>query len=44
MGLIPGGIRLPMTPLAAAYHEPVREALRHAGIRMGAKEGQYAPA
>lgn len=44
MGLIAGGIRLPMTPLAAAYHEQVREAMRHAGIRMGAKEGHYATA
>jgi 4-hydroxy-tetrahydrodipicolinate synthase len=44
MGLIPAGIRLPMTPLAAAYHDAVREAMRHAGIRTGAKEGQYAAA
>ena len=44
MGLIPGGIRLPMTPLAAAHHEAVREAMRHAGVRMSSKEGQYAAA
>jgi 4-hydroxy-tetrahydrodipicolinate synthase len=44
MGLIPGGIRLPMTPLSAGFHEAVREAMRHAGIRVGAKEGQYAAA
>jgi 4-hydroxy-tetrahydrodipicolinate synthase len=31
MGRIAGGIRLPLTPLAAAYHEPVAEALRAAG-------------
>ncbi|MEJ2106176.1 MAG: 4-hydroxy-tetrahydrodipicolinate synthase [Acidiferrobacteraceae bacterium] len=28
MGLIGGGIRLPLTPLAEQYHEPVRDALR----------------
>jgi len=44
MGLIKGGIRLPLTPLSAAFHEPVREALRHAGIRADAKEGRYATA
>ncbi|MCL4799725.1 MAG: 4-hydroxy-tetrahydrodipicolinate synthase [Burkholderiales bacterium] len=32
MGMIEGGIRLPLTPLAAQYHEAVREALREAGI------------
>ena len=32
MGLIAGGIRLPLTPLAAGYHDQVRRALRHAGI------------
>ena len=32
MGHIEGGIRLPLTPLAAQYHEVVREALREAGI------------
>jgi len=44
MGFISGGIRLPMTPLAASHHEAVREAMRHAGVRMGSKEGQYAAA
>lgn len=44
MGLIKGGIRLPLTPLSAACHEPVREALRHAGIRADTKEGRYATA
>jgi len=44
MGLIAGGIRLPLTPLAAAYHEQVREALRHAGVRLEVKGGQYATA
>lgn len=28
MGLIPGGIRLPLTPLSAIYHDAVRSALR----------------
>lgn len=44
MGLIKGGIRLPLTPLSAACQEPVREAMRHAGIRAEAKGGQYAAA
>ena len=30
MGLIPPGIRLPLTPLSAEYHEVVRSALREA--------------
>lgn len=44
MGLIRGGIRLPLTALSAACHEPVREAMRHAGIRIEAREGKYAAA
>lgn len=32
MGLIEGGIRLPLTPLSEAFHERVRESLRRAGI------------
>ena len=32
MGLIPPGIRLPLTPLAETYREPLREALRGAGL------------
>ncbi len=32
MGLIQGGIRLPLTPLSAAHHETVRAALREAGV------------
>jgi 4-hydroxy-tetrahydrodipicolinate synthase len=32
MGLIPPGIRLPMTPLSDQYHDTVRSALRHAGV------------
>lgn len=34
MGLIPGGIRLPLTPLAEQCHEPLREAMRQAGIAL----------
>ncbi len=32
MGLIPEGIRLPLTPLSEKFHEPVRAALRAAGL------------
>ena len=32
MGLIPGGIRLPMTPLSASHHETVRAALKASGV------------
>jgi 4-hydroxy-tetrahydrodipicolinate synthase len=32
MGLIEGGIRLPLTPLAEKYHETVRQAMRAAGV------------
>jgi 4-hydroxy-tetrahydrodipicolinate synthase len=32
MGLIPPGLRLPLTPLAPQYHDRVRDALRHAGV------------
>lgn len=31
MQMIPSGIRLPLTPLAETYHQPVREALQAAG-------------
>ena len=31
MGRIPEGIRLPLTPLATAFHESITEALREAG-------------
>jgi 4-hydroxy-tetrahydrodipicolinate synthase len=44
MGLIKGGIRLPLTPLSAACHEQVREAMRHAGIRTEMREERYAAA
>jgi 4-hydroxy-tetrahydrodipicolinate synthase len=32
MGLIPPGIRLPLTPLSAGHHDSVRAALRAAGV------------
>jgi len=32
MGLIKGGIRLPLTPLSATHHETVRQAMRLAGV------------
>ena len=32
MGLIQGGIRLPLTPLSPAFHDQVRDAMRQAGI------------
>ncbi|MEN8168961.1 MAG: 4-hydroxy-tetrahydrodipicolinate synthase [Pseudomonadota bacterium] len=31
MGLIPAGIRLPLTPLSALYHDTVRQAMKSAG-------------
>ncbi|QDQ28152.1 4-hydroxy-tetrahydrodipicolinate synthase [Chitinimonas arctica] len=34
MGMIPAGIRLPLTPLASASEAPVRAALRQAGIEI----------
>jgi 4-hydroxy-tetrahydrodipicolinate synthase len=34
MGLIQGGIRLPLTPLSPAHHEAVRAAMRQAGIAL----------
>jgi 4-hydroxy-tetrahydrodipicolinate synthase len=32
LGLIEGGIRLPLTPLSAQYHELVKDAMREAGV------------
>jgi 4-hydroxy-tetrahydrodipicolinate synthase len=34
MGLIGGGIRVPMTPLSPEFHERVRIAMREAGIAL----------
>ncbi len=36
MGLIPPGLRLPLTPLSPQYHDEVRDALRQAGVAQGA--------
>jgi 4-hydroxy-tetrahydrodipicolinate synthase len=38
MGLIGSGLRLPMVPLSASYHEVVREAMRHAGVQVKKNE------
>jgi 4-hydroxy-tetrahydrodipicolinate synthase len=32
LGLIPGGIRLPLTPLAEGFHNQVRDAMRQAAV------------
>jgi 4-hydroxy-tetrahydrodipicolinate synthase len=32
MGLMPAGLRLPLAPLSAAFHDTVRAALREAGV------------
>ena len=32
MGMMPAGLRLPLAPLSAAYHDTVRGALRDAGV------------
>ena len=34
MGMIEGGVRLPLTPLAEQFHEAVREALAESGITL----------
>ena len=34
MGMIAGGIRLPMVPMSERFHETVREALHEAGIKL----------
>ena len=34
LDLIESGLRLPLTPLSSHQHETVREALRHAGLRL----------
>ena len=33
LGLIPRGLRLPLTPLSAGHHETLRDAMRHAGLQ-----------
>jgi 4-hydroxy-tetrahydrodipicolinate synthase len=32
MGLMPAGLRLPLAPLAAEFHDTVRAAMREAGV------------
>ena len=32
LGLIPSGLRLPLTPLSTGLHDTVRDAMRHAGL------------
>jgi 4-hydroxy-tetrahydrodipicolinate synthase len=32
IGLIPQGIRLPLTPLSAQYHQRLRDSMRQAGV------------
>ena len=39
MGLIEAGIRLPLVPLSANFHEVVKEAMRQAGIPLAAAGG-----
>jgi 4-hydroxy-tetrahydrodipicolinate synthase len=34
MGMMAGGLRLPMTPLSDKFHQPVREALHEAGVSL----------
>jgi len=34
MGMIEGGLRLPMSPLSEKFHQTVREALHEAGIAL----------
>jgi 4-hydroxy-tetrahydrodipicolinate synthase len=42
MGLMQGGIRLPLTPLAAPFHACVREAMAQAGIAISKEDRQHA--
>ena len=32
MGMVPSGIRLPLTPLSEQFHEPLRQAMRQANV------------
>jgi len=32
LGVIPPGLRLPLTPLSTGFHDTVRDAMRHAGL------------
>lgn len=44
LGLMQGGIRLPLTPLAPQYHEQVREAMQQAGAMKVAEGKRHAVA
>ncbi len=44
MGLIEPGIRLPLVPLSAGFHEIVRQAMRQAGIEAGTRSTEGKPA
>ncbi len=44
LGLIKGGIRLPLTPLSAHYYELVREAIQQAGVMQVSPGKQHATA
>jgi 4-hydroxy-tetrahydrodipicolinate synthase len=44
LGLMPGGIRLPLTPLSAQYHALVREAMQQAGATKVAGSKHHAVA
>ncbi|MCW5604485.1 MAG: dihydrodipicolinate synthase family protein, partial [Burkholderiales bacterium] len=44
LGLMGGGIRLPLTPLAPQYHELVREAMRQAGAVKVTEDRRHAVA
>ncbi len=44
LGLMGGGIRLPLTPLAPQFHELVREAMQQAGTVEARKDRQHAVA
>jgi 4-hydroxy-tetrahydrodipicolinate synthase len=39
MGLMEGGLRLPLTPLQPQYHDVVREAMRSADIKIASEGG-----
>ncbi|MGE0559346.1 MAG: 4-hydroxy-tetrahydrodipicolinate synthase [Burkholderiales bacterium] len=44
LGLMPGGIRLPLTPLSGQYHELIREAMQQAGAVPVSGEKRHAVA
>jgi len=44
LGLMHGGIRLPLTPLAPQYHDAVREAMQQAGATKVSEDRRHAVA